>query len=82
MSFFDETKYTYGIVLTPAPVDGGDKLIVATVPELRGCIAAGVDFEAALNKIKIAIRVWVDAAELEGRSVPPAMHRALPVVSK
>jgi len=40
------------------------------VPKLSGCSAFGESEEAALEEIKIAIELWLEAAQKEGREIP------------
>jgi predicted RNase H-like HicB family nuclease len=47
-----------------------DEGYIAVVPELPGCLAFGVTEEAALREIKIAIELWLEVAETEGREIP------------
>lgn len=47
-----------------------DKGYIATVPELPGCSAFGESEEEALKEVKIAIALWLETAEKEGRQIP------------
>jgi predicted RNase H-like HicB family nuclease len=47
-----------------------DEGYIAVVPELPGCSAFGETDEAALREIKIAIELWLEVAEKEGRAIP------------
>ena len=47
-----------------------DEGYIAVVPELPGCSAFGETEEAALREIKIAIELWLEVAETEGREIP------------
>jgi predicted RNase H-like HicB family nuclease len=38
--------------------------------ELPGCSAFGDTEEAALEEIKIAIKLWLEVAKKEGRAIP------------
>ena len=47
-----------------------DKVFIAEVPELPGCMAHGDTQEAALANAKEAIRLWLDAAHEFGDPIP------------
>jgi predicted RNase H-like HicB family nuclease len=47
-----------------------DKVFVAEVPELPGCMAHGDTQELALANTKEAIRLWIDTAREVGRPIP------------
>jgi len=47
-----------------------DKVFIAEVPELPGCIAHGDTQEAALANAKEAIRLWLDTAREFGDPIP------------
>ena len=47
-----------------------DKVFIAEVPELPGCIAHGESQELALANAKEAIRLWIDTAREFGDPVP------------
>ncbi len=47
-----------------------DKVFVAEVPELPGCIAHGVTQQSALGNANEAIQLWIDTAEEFGDAVP------------
>lgn len=55
-----------------------DKVYVAEVPELPGCMAHGDSDEAALKNAKEAIQLWVDTAREYGDPIPePKGHRLM-----
>ena len=55
-----------------------DKVFVADVPELPGCMAHGDTPEAALSNSREAIQLWIDTAKEFGDPVPePKGHRLL-----
>ena len=54
-----------------------DKGYVAIVPELPGCSAFGQSEEEALKEIKIAIDLWLETAESEGRQIPKPFQKEL-----
>ncbi len=47
-----------------------DKIFIAEVPELPGCMAHGDTQEAALANAKEAIRLWLDTAREFGDPIP------------
>lgn len=47
-----------------------DKVFVAEVPELPGCMAHGGTQELALANTKEAIQLWIDTAREVGRPIP------------
>ena len=47
-----------------------DKGYIAAAPELPGCSAFGNTEEEALKEIKVAIDLWLETAEKEGRQIP------------
>ena len=54
-----------------------DKLFVAEMPELPGCMAHGSTYAKALASARKAARLWIDTAKDEGRPVPEAKKRRL-----
>jgi predicted RNase H-like HicB family nuclease len=47
-----------------------DKVFIAEVPELPGCLAHGDAQESALANAKEAIRLWLDTAREFGDPIP------------
>ena len=47
-----------------------DEAYVATVPDLRGCMAHGPTYEAALTNIQDAAQLWLDTAREDGSAIP------------
>ena len=47
-----------------------DKVFIAEVPELPGCMAHGDTQEVALANAKEAIRLWLDTAREFGDTIP------------
>jgi predicted RNase H-like HicB family nuclease len=47
-----------------------DKVFIAEVPELSGCMAHGDSQESALANAKEAIRLWLDTAREFGDPIP------------
>ena len=56
---------------------GEDRVFVAEVPELPGCMAHGDTHESALLNVKQAIQLWVDTAREFGDPVPEPKGRRL-----
>ncbi len=55
-----------------------DKVYVAEVPELPGCIAHGDSDESALKNAKEAIQLWLDTAREYDDPIPePKGHRLM-----
>ena len=54
-----------------------DQAFVAEVPELPGCMAHGVTYEAALSNAQDAAQLWVDTAKEFGDPVPEPKGRKL-----
>lgn len=50
--------------------DANDKIYVASVPELPGCMAHGSTKEQALREIEIAKELWIETALEDGQSIP------------
>jgi len=54
-----------------------DRVFVAEVPELPGCMAHGKTQEKALLNAKKAIRLWIDTAREFGDPIPKPKGRRL-----
>ena len=54
-----------------------DKVFVAEVPELPGCMAHGKDYDDALSHIKEAIGLWIDTAKKYGDPIPKPKGRLM-----
>lgn len=54
-----------------------DKVYVADVPELPGCMAHGETEESALSNVKEAIQLWIDTAREFGDPIPQPKGRRL-----
>ena len=57
-----------------------DKLFVAEVPELPGCMAHGKDYDDALSHIKEAIGLWIDTAKKYSDSKPYQVKQVRQVI--
>ena len=49
---------------------GEDKVYIAEVPELAGCMADGATYEEALQNIQVIISEWIETARILGRDIP------------
>lgn len=56
-----------------------DRVFVAEVPELSGCMAHGETQETALANIKNAMQLWLDVAAEHGDTIPEPKGRRLMV---
>lgn len=54
-----------------------DKVFIAEVPELPGCMAHGKTQEAALKNVKAAMRLWIETAKEFGDPIPEPKGRRL-----
>ena len=52
--------------------DGG---YIADIPDLDACSAFGQTPEEALHQVQIAKKAWLEAAQAEGKPVPPPKYR-------
>ena len=55
--------------------DDIDNIYVASIPELRGCMAHGNTQEEAMKEIKVALELWLETAKESGLDAPsPAVY--------
>jgi predicted RNase H-like HicB family nuclease len=47
-----------------------DKLFLAEVPELPGCMADGHSYQEAVSNAEIIINEWIETAKDLGRDIP------------
>jgi predicted RNase H-like HicB family nuclease len=66
-------KYSIEIFYSEDDDDG----YIAVVPELPGCSAFGETEEEALEEVKIAMELWLEVAEKEGRKIPKPQGKEL-----
>ncbi len=66
--------YKYAIEIFYSSEDEG---YIAVVPELPDCSAFGETEEEVLNEAKVAIQLWLETAEKEGRDIPSPLGKAL-----
>ena len=68
--FFDMLNYSISIQF-----DSTDKIFIASVPELEGCMAHGKTRKQAMEEIMIAMRLWLEVAKENGDIIPePLMY--------
>ena len=53
--------------------DSSDNIYIASIPELRGCMAHGNTQEDAMREIKIALKLWIETATEIGIEIPKPM---------
>jgi predicted RNase H-like HicB family nuclease len=68
------TEPRYEIIIYWSDEDGA---FIAEVPELPGCAADGVTYEAAVSNVKIVIAEWIEMAQEMGRPVPEPRGRLI-----
>lgn len=54
-----------------------DNSFVVEVPELPGCMADGVSYQAAVANAERIIQEWIDTATEEGRPIPEPKGRLI-----
>ena len=55
--------------------DAIDGIYVASVPELKGCMAHGYTREEAIKEIQIAMQLQIEVMQEMGMSIPePMLH--------
>ena len=57
--------------------EDADKIFVAEIPELPGCMAHGETQEDALRNVKKAMKLWISTANEFGDPVPDPKGRRL-----
>ncbi|MCD8021018.1 MAG: type II toxin-antitoxin system HicB family antitoxin [Clostridiales bacterium] len=50
--------------------DPTDDIFIATIPELKGCMAHGNTIDQALKEVGIAKRLWLMTAREVGKDIP------------
>jgi predicted RNase H-like HicB family nuclease len=66
--------YKYELIIYWSEVD---RVFVAEVPELPGCMAHGDTQETALANIKEAMQLWIDTAKEFGDRIPEPQGKRL-----
>lgn len=54
-----------------------DEGYIADVPDLKYCSAFGDTPEEALREVQIAKSAWLEAADAEGKPIPPPRYKPL-----
>jgi len=62
----------YHINIFASEEDGG---YIADIPDLAHCSAFGATPEEALAEVLVAKVAWIEAAEAEGKPIPPPSYR-------
>lgn len=62
----------YHINIFYSEEDGG---YIADIPDLPSCSAFGATPEEALAEVEQAKAAWLDAAQAEGKPIPPPRYR-------
>ena len=57
----------YSIIIQYCKIDN---IYVASIPELKGCIAHGNTQEDALREINTAMELWLEVAKEHGDKIP------------
>lgn len=57
----------YSVFIQYDPID---KIFVASVPELPGCMAHGKTKEEALKEIEVVKDMWIESALEDGEKIP------------
>ena len=47
-----------------------EKVYIAEVPELPGCVADGKNYQEALDNVSVVMREWIETAKRIGRNIP------------
>ena len=50
--------------------DARDRIYVASIPELQGCMAHGDTQEDAVKEVRIAMELWLETAKENGTYIP------------
>ena len=62
-----QSKYRYEIIIYWSDED---EAYIAEVPELPGCAADGITYQAALAQAEIVIDEWIETARKLDRPIP------------
>jgi len=52
-----------------------DNGYIADIPDLTACSAFGNTPQEALEQVQLAKKAWIEAAQAEGKPVPPPNYR-------
>jgi predicted RNase H-like HicB family nuclease len=64
----------YHIQIFYSEEDGG---YIADIPDLNSCSAFGQTPEQALSEVERAKTAWLEAAERDGKPIPPPRYRPI-----
>jgi predicted RNase H-like HicB family nuclease len=67
----------YEIVICWSKVD---KVFIAVVPELPGCMADGLTYVEAVQNVEVVMNEWIETAKELGHPIPAAIERLSHVV--
>ena len=54
-----------------------DKIFIAEIPELKGCIAHGQSQDEALKEVSIVAEEWMEIAKEKGWEIPQPKGRLI-----
>lgn len=54
-----------------------DKLFIAEIPELPGCMADGQSYQEAVSNAEIIIDEWIETAKKIGREIPKSKGKLI-----
>jgi predicted RNase H-like HicB family nuclease len=54
-----------------------DKLFIAEIPELPGCMADGHSYQEAVSNAEIIISEWIETAKDLGRTIPKSKGKLM-----
>lgn len=72
MGVMENHKYTVEIFYSEE-----DDGYIAVAPELPGCSAFGETEEEALKEIRVAVGLWLETAQNEGRAIPKPVGKEI-----
>ena len=56
--------------------DEADRIYIASIPELQGCMAHGKTQEEAFKEVNVVRDMWIETAKEEGLPIPePALFK-------
>ena len=56
--------------------DEGSEAVICIAPDLPGCSAVGDTPQAAVREMETAMKLWIDAALIMGRTLPEPSRKA------
>jgi predicted RNase H-like HicB family nuclease len=54
-----------------------DKVFIAQVPELPGCMADGETYQKAISNAEVITQEWIETAKELGRAIPKPKGRLM-----